>query len=72
MLTCLSIQTRESTTVTVWRARNPENVTVDYVFKANAEKHIKYANFDEKYLMIVTFPSSATGNYEIQVRSTSD
>ena len=60
--------------MTVWRASNPKNVTVDYVLKANAEEHIKYANFDENYLIIVTFPSAypATENYEIQVRSTLD
>ena len=56
----------------IYTASNPKDVTVDYVLKANAEEHLQIANFDEKYLMIVTFPSSATGNYEIQVRSTSD
>lgn len=59
--------------MTVRRINSPQNITVDHVHKAGTTgKFIKFADYDENYLVFVVIPRIKANNHEIQVMSTSN
>ena len=64
--------------LTVWRFNSPQDMAVDYTYEP-PDRYIKYAYFDEKYMVLVVFPIELghcvfpfEERYQIQVRSTSN